>query len=101
MSLKQAINFARNASEEKVPFRFQFPVHTKDEFDCLCEKHNVTMSDMILGLIQSSIDEDKGISEVGTLNIVNKIGDLEKYLKEVNRMFIETNGESIECVDGV
>lgn len=101
MSLKTALEFAKNASEEKVPFRFQFPVHTKKEFEALCEKYGVSMTDMIMGLIQSSIDEDKGITEIDTLNIVNKIERLQTYLKEAKRMLVETTDGLLEDTNGV
>lgn len=59
MSLDSALKFAKNASVEKVPFRFQFPIDKKDEFEKLCKKHNISMTYLILGLIQSAIDDDK------------------------------------------
>ena len=59
MSLDNALKFAKNATAEKVPFRFQFPVDTKEEFKELCEKYEITMSNMILGLIKNSIRKDK------------------------------------------
>ena len=37
------------------------------------------MTDMILGLIKSAIDEDRGLTNVSIVNIINKIEDLEKY----------------------
>ena len=33
MSLDNAIKFAKNVSADKVPFRFQFPVDIKEEFE--------------------------------------------------------------------
>ncbi len=59
MSLNNAVKFAKNKKVVKVPFRFQFPVNTKEEFEELCEKYKVSMSNMILGLIKSAINEDK------------------------------------------
>lgn len=100
MSLKQALSFAKNASEEKVPFRFQFPIQTKKEFEALCDKHGVSMTDMIMGLIQSSIDEDKGITEVATLNIIHKIEDLKEKNKELWRVYNDVGDESIELANG-
>lgn len=59
MSLNNAVKFAKNKKVVKVPFRFQFPVDTKEEFKELCEKYDITMSNMILGLIENSILKDK------------------------------------------
>lgn len=100
MSLESALNFAKNASEDKVPFRFQFPVSTKDEFEKLCNKNNVSMTDMILGLIISSINEDKGITDISTLNIVNKIEKLEISYKSLESVHNKTGEDILETTDG-
>ena len=100
MSLDTAINFAKNIGAEKVPFRFQFPVDTKEEFEELCEKHNVSMTDMILGLIKSAIDEDRGLTNVSIVNIINKIEDLEKDYANLNEVYIKTGDSVLECTDG-
>ncbi|MFW3441802.1 hypothetical protein ACN9J6_09740 [Aliarcobacter butzleri] len=100
MSLDSAIKFAKNASAEKVPFRFQFPVDTKQEFEDLCEKYGVSMTDMILGLIQSAIDEDKGLTNVSVVNIINKIEDLEKKYDGLAEVFEKTGDSVIHCTNG-
>lgn len=100
MSLKTSLEFARNASEEKVPFRFQFPVHTKKEFESLCEKHEVSMTDMILGLIQSAIDEDKGVHEVATLSIIEKLEKLRNSYRELEKAHINSGDDILETSDG-
>ena len=100
MSLDNAIKFAKNVGADKVPFRFQFPVDTKEEFEELCEKHNVSMSDMILGLIKSAIDEDRGLTNVSIVNIINKIEDLEKDYANLNEVYIKTGDSVLECTDG-
>ncbi len=63
MSLDNAIKYAKNISTNKVPFRFQFPVDIKEDFEQLCEKYKVSMTDMILGLIKSSIEEDRDLTK--------------------------------------
>lgn len=100
MSLESALKFAKNAAAEKVPFRFQFPVDTKQEFENLCEKHGVSMTDMILGLIQSAIDEDKGLTNVSVVNIINKIEELEKSYANLLDVYNKTGDDVIECTDG-
>lgn len=59
MSLNNAVKFAKNKKVAKVQFRFQIPVDTIEEFRELCEKYDITMSNMILGLIDNSIRKDK------------------------------------------
>jgi len=100
MSLDTAINFARNVGADKVPFRFQFPVDTKEKFEELCEKHGVSMTDMILGLIKSAIDEDRGLTNVSVVNIINKIEELEKGYENLNDAYRKTGDSVIECTDG-
>ena len=43
----------------KVSFRFQFPIKKKEKFKKVCQENNLSMTDMILKLIQKSIEEDK------------------------------------------
>jgi hypothetical protein len=100
MSLDTAINFARNVGADKVPFRFQFPVDTKQEFEELCDKHGVSMTDMILGLIKSAIDEDRGLTNVSVVNIINKIEELEKGYDNLEQIFNKTGDRVLECKDG-
>ena len=100
MSLDNALKFAKNATAEKVPFRFQFPVDTKEEFEELCEKHKVSMTDMILGLINSAIDEDKGLTNVSVINIINKIEELEKQYVNLSKVHNDTGDDVMECADG-
>ncbi|MFW2568138.1 hypothetical protein [Aliarcobacter butzleri] len=100
MSLENALKFAKNIGAEKVPFRFQFPVDIKEDFEELCEKHNVSMTDMILGLIKSSIDEDRGLTNVSVVNIINKIEKLEKEYINLEQIFNKTGDSILECTDG-
>lgn len=100
MSLDSALKFAKNIGAEKVPFRFQFPIDTKEEFEELCEKHKVSMTDMILGLIKSAIDEDRGLTNVSVVNIINKIEELEKEFNNLNEVYIKTGDRVLECIDG-
>ncbi|TLS99581.1 hypothetical protein [Aliarcobacter cibarius] len=100
MSLEDALKFAKNVGADKVPFRFQFPVDIKEEFEVLCDKHNVSMTDMILGLIKSAIDEDKGLTNVSVVNIINKLEELEKQYASLYKVYEDTGDDIIECTDG-
>ena len=100
MSLDSAIKFAKNVGADKVPFRFQFPVDIKEDFEELCQKHNVSMTDMILGLIKSAIDEDRGLTNVSVVNIINKIDKLEKEYINLEQIFNKTGDNELECTDG-
>ena len=100
MSLDSAIKFAKNVGADKVPFRFQFPVDIKEDFEELCQKHNVSMTDMILGLIKSAIDEDTGLTNVSVVNIINKIEKLEEQYANLLKIHNDTGDDVIECSDG-
>ena len=100
MSLDSALKFAKNVGAEKVPFRFQFPVDIKEDFEELCEKHNVSMTDMILGLIKTAVDEDRGLTNVSVVNIINKIEELEKQYANLSKIYNDTGDDIIECNDG-
>ena len=100
MSLDNAIKFAKNVSADKVPFRFQFPVDIKEEFEELCEKYKVSMTDMILGLIKSAIDEDRGLTNVSVVNIINKIEKLEEQYANLLKIHNDTGDDVMECSDG-
>ncbi|CAA6806048.1 MAG: Unknown protein [uncultured Campylobacterales bacterium] len=98
MSLKNALNYAKKANEEKMGYRFQFPLSMKEEFELLCNKSSVNMTDMILGLIQSAIDEDKGLYDVPTLNIINKLNVLEESFADLHHLHVN-QGEQIITLD--
>ena len=100
MSLKSALKFAKSANEEKTGYRFQFPISMKDEFETICEKNGVSMTDMILGLINSAIEEDKGFSDSTTLSIIKKIDEIEKEIKNLDEIYQKTGDEVLELSDG-
>ena len=100
MSLENALNFAKTANEEKMGYRFQFPISMKNEFESICEKNGVSMTDMILGLISSAIDESKGLSDSTTLSIVNKIEELEDKLDNDIKLFNKVEEDVITDVNG-
>lgn len=100
MSLKSALKFAKSANEEKMGYRFQFPISMKDEFEIICEKNGVSMTDMILGLINSAIEEEKGFSDSTTLTIINKIDELEKEIRNLDELYQKTGEDILELSDG-
>ena len=100
MSLESALNFAKTANEEKMGYRFQFPISMKNEFESICEKNGVSMTDMILGLISSAIDESKGLSDSTTLSIVNKIEQLEDKYNKLYDFHIQIEEDEITDNNG-
>ncbi len=100
MSLESALKFAKKTTEEKIGYRFQFPISMKNEFEIICEKNGVSMTDMILGLINSAIDEDKGITNISVINIINKIEELEKEHDSLNEIYQKTGDDVLTLSDG-
>ena len=58
------------------------------------------MTDMILVLIKSSIDEDRGLTNVSVVNIINKIEKLEEQYANLLKIHNDTGDDVIECADG-
>ena len=100
MSLENAVKFAKRANEEKMGYRFQFPISLKEEFEIVCQENGVSMTDMILGLISSSVDEHKGISNSTTLSIVNKIEDLSLKLDDLHMLHNKVGQDTLMMQDG-
>ena len=100
MSLESALKFAKKTTEEKIGYRFQFPISMKNEFEIICEKNGVSMTDMILGLINSAIDEDKGITNISIINLINKIENLEKEYDSLDEIYQKTGDSILSLSDG-
>ena len=100
MSLENAVNFAKRANEEKMGYRFQFPLSLKEEFETVCQNNGVSMTDMILGLISSAIDESKGLSDITSLCIINKIEVLKEKVGDLIYLRNESNKDVVTTTDG-
>lgn len=57
--LKKAIDLAKGNEEPKVGLSVQVPKSLKDDFENICKDNNVSMSSMLLSLIQVAVDEIK------------------------------------------
>ncbi len=64
--IEKAMAYAKNPIEEKVGFSFQIPVSMKKEFERVCKLNNVTMTNMILGLIKATNEEYPDYNQFGT-----------------------------------
>ena len=94
--LFRALDLAKKEGSKKVPVNFQVYPELKEEFEKLCKTNNVSITAMLTALMESSIEEAKGIYfnlDVNALMQINqRILEIEN---ELDSMFY-TEGE-IEC----
>lgn len=55
--IKKAMDYAKNPVDEKIGFSFQVPVSLKKEFERVCKEQNVTMTNLLLGLMKATVQE--------------------------------------------
>ncbi len=97
--LSKAIKLAKGTEEPKIGLSVQVPKSLKDEFETICKENNVSMSSMLLSLIQVAIDES---------NTENRsISDMQSELKKLYQArksyedTMEKTGETVlEMSDG-
>ena len=78
---KQALKKAQNAEQKKVGFNLQLPVGLKKDFDKLCKADGVSVTSMIVSLIEVTLEE----SALAMEPLVEKsIDSLKKVLLEDN-----------------
>jgi hypothetical protein len=59
--LRKALEKAKREGGKKVPINFQVPSDLKDEFDGMCKRQGVSITSMLTALMETAIDEAKGI----------------------------------------
>lgn len=78
---KQALKKAQNAEQKKVGFNLQLPVGLKKDFEKLCKANGVSVTSMIVSLIEVTLEE----SALAMEPLVEKsIDNLKKILNEDN-----------------
>ncbi len=85
--LFRALDLAKKEGSKKVPVNFQVYPELKEEFETLCKTNNVSITAMLTALMQSSIEEAKGIYfnlDVNALMKVNqRILEIEKQISSM------------------
>ncbi|MFA6191460.1 MAG: hypothetical protein WC665_03830 [Sulfurimonas sp.] len=59
--LLRALELAKKEGSKKVPVNFQVYPELKEEFENLCKMNNVSITAMLTALMESSLEEAKGI----------------------------------------
>jgi len=87
MLLNKALKKAKRTDEEKVGLNIKVPIGLKNEFDEVCKNNGVSMTTMMLALIETVVDEDKGLIQdldaEGLLALNNKIIQLQHEINDM------------------
>jgi hypothetical protein len=88
MRLENIIANAKKQEEEKMGYSFKIPITLKKEFENMCKKHKITMSSMLIGMIENAVVEDRGfdldIHYMPTGAISKKITELRSEIFSLN-----------------
>jgi hypothetical protein len=80
--LFRAISLAKKEGSKKVPINFQVYPELKDSFESLCKKNNVSVTSMLTALMETAIEEARGIY----FNLdVNALMQINQRILEVER----------------
>lgn len=78
--LFRAISLAKKEGSKKVPINFQVYPELKDSFESLCRQNNVSVTSMLTALMETAIEEAKGIY----FNLdVNALMQINQRIKEI------------------
>ena len=99
--LSKAIKLAKGTEEPKIGLSVQVPKSLKDEFENICKDNNVSMSSMLLSLIQVAIEESKENNEPNTvLDISNTLLELKRKRTELIEEIDITGEEVVNTSNG-
>ena len=82
--LSRALSKAKKEGGKKVPINFQVPSQLKEDFEHLCKTNEVSLTSMLIALMETAIEEAQGVyfemnpDVLITLN--NKIEELESFI---------------------
>ncbi len=89
--LNRALDKAKKEGGKKVPINFQVPSDLKEQFENLCKKNEVSVTSMLTALMETALDEAKGIyyelDANSLLSINHRIIEIEKELDSVYRHY--------------
>jgi len=97
--LTRALSKAKKEGGKKVPINFQVPIDLKEQFEELCKKNEVSLTSMLIGLMETAIEEAQGIyfnlDAAALLSINNRILKLEKMIFEIEDKGLEVETDEI------
>lgn len=77
--VKNALKIAKGTDEKRVGLNIQVPISLKDKFETFCKEHGVSMTAMMLGLMQASLEGDE-LSPREKLDITKRIKEIDTKL---------------------
>lgn len=85
MDVFRALDIAKGSEEKKVGFNLQIPSSLKEEFEQFCKLNGVSMTAMINGLLQATMEEVKRnpYYEESTLQVSEKLENLSWKLADI------------------
>ena len=100
--LNRALEKAKKEGGKKVPINFQVPSDLKEEFENLCKKNGVSVTSMLTALMETALDEAKGIyyelDANSLLSINHRILEIEKELDSFYHHFGLDENEIIKGI---
>jgi len=100
MVLTSTLRKAKRTDEEKVGLSIKVPISLKNEFDDVCRKNGVSMTTMILALMEVVVDEDKGLhQDIDAETLLKLNSDIKRLEQEIEEGYIiNYDGERIPQV---
>ena len=78
MAFQEALKKAKQSDEEKVGLNIKIPISLKEKFETICKKNEVSMTNMMLSLIEVAIEEYEN-TEDNFYDIQKQIIELEDF----------------------
>jgi len=98
--LNRALMKAKKDGGKKVAINFQVPVDLKEQFETLCKKNQVSLTSMLIGLMETSLEESEGIyfelTPTALLSMSNKISSLSSFIDDIEKAGLEHESDEIE-----
>ncbi|MDD3855393.1 hypothetical protein [Sulfurimonas sp.] len=97
--LSKAIKLAKGTEEPKIGLSVQVPKSLKDDFENICKENNVSMSSMLLSLIQVAVDEIK--EKENLIDEMEKtLAQLENKRQMLKKVYANSGLDELEMEDG-
>lgn len=107
MNRSKIISVVKRQEEEKVAFSLKIPISIKEELQKISEKENISMNSLIVGTLQSMIDDECGqqislakslLTEYRAI-VVDNIFDMKDNLDPDNIAYYEKNLQRKKQID--
>lgn len=97
--LNKAIKLAKGTEEPKIGLSVQVPKSLKDDFENICKENNVSMSSMLLSLIQVAVDEIKEKENL-IAEMEKTLAQLENKRQMLKKVYANSGLGELEMEDG-